>query len=264
MTMKLNQLYNKSSEKMNEVLDNSVDLVVTSPPYNIDIKYGNKWKNGKITKTKGNKYKDNFAEEEYRNLLKSVFKEVKRVLKNDGSFFLNMKNRYIDGQMIPPFWVLDLLDDMYLKNVIIWNFDWGGSTEIRFAPRYEYVFFITKNKDTWKFNLNDVKIPSVNFRPDRYKTQLKNPSDVWKIPLVSGNFSERTEHPAQYPEKLIERIIKVSTNKGDVVLDPFIGSGTTAVVAEKLGRNYIGYDTEKSYIEMAKKRLKSINKKDNE
>lgn len=100
-----------------------------------------------------------------------------------------------------------------------------------------------------------MKIPALNYRPDRYKSQLKNPTDVWKISLVSGNSPERTEHPAQYPEELIERIIKVSTNPGDIVLDPFMGSGTTAAVAKKLGRKYVGFELEEEYIEIAKRRL---------
>jgi DNA modification methylase len=257
--MKLDILYNKSSERMSEIDDNSVDLMVTSPPYNIDISYGNTWKNRKITKSKGHKYKDAMPENEYKDLLKTVFDETKRVLKKNGSIYLNMKSRLIKNQLVPPFWVLDYFSDMYLKNIIIWNFDWGGATDKRFSSRYEFIFFFTKNPSEWIFNLDDIKIPSVNFRPDRYKTQLKNPSDVWKIPLVSGNNPERTEHPAQYPEKLIERIIKVASNPGSVVLDPFIGSGTTAVVAKKLGRRYIGYDISQEYIKIANNRLTKVN-----
>ena len=103
--------------------------------------------------------------------------------------------------------------------------------------------------------MEDVKVPALNYRPDRYKSQLKNPTDVWKISLVSGNSPERTEHPAQYPEELIERIIKVGSNEGDLILDPFMGSGTTAVVAKRLNRQYVGYETEAEYIDIANKRL---------
>lgn len=78
--------------------------------------------------------------------------------------------------------------------------------------------------------------------------------------MVSGNFEERTGHPAQYPEKLIERIIRVGSNEGDIILDPFMGSGTTAVVAKKFNRYYIGYEIVKEYVEMAEKRLKSLEK----
>ena len=130
---------------------------------------------------------------------------------------------------------------------------------MRFAPRYEYIFWFTKKKDSFKFNLDSVKIPALNYRPDRYKSQLKNPSDVWRIPMVSGNFEERTEHPAQYPEKLIERIIQAGSNEADIILDPFMGSGTTAVVAKKLNRFYIGYEIEQEYINIANKRLEKIN-----
>ena len=150
-----------------------------------------------------------------------------------------------------------------MKNLIIWNFDWGGSTNKRFAPRYEFVFWFTKDKNNYKFNLSDVSIPAVNYRPDRYKSQLKNPSDVWRIPMVSGNFLERTGHPAQYPEKLVERIILAGTNRGDIVLDPFMGSGTTAVVAKKLGRKYIGYEIVPEYIEMSNTRLSNVVEEEN-
>jgi DNA modification methylase len=253
--MKTNVIYNFSSENMVDINSKSIDLIVTSPPYNIDINYGNSVKNGKVQKSKGIKYKDNYSEQEYRNMLEKVFSECKRVLKDDGSIFINIKNRYKNDVIITPFWIEEFFKDLYLKNVIIWNFDWGGSTNKRFAPRYEYIFWFTKSKKDYKFNLDSVKIPALNFRPDRYKTQMKNPSDVWKISMVSGNFEERTSHPAQYPERLIERIIKCSTNKNDIVLDPFIGSGTTAVVAKKLNRKYIGYEIVPEYINISNLRL---------
>ncbi len=232
--------------------------MVTSPPYNIDIQYGNKWENGKILETKGLKYQDNLKETEYRQLINDVISETKRVLKDDGQIWFNIKNRYKNDNMIPPYWILDYFQDMFLKNIIIWNFDWGGSTNKRFCSRYEYVFFFTKMKNDYTFNLDDVKIPALNYRPDRYKSQLKNPTDVWRMSLVSGNSPERTEHPAQYPEELIERIIKTGTNTGDIVLDPFMGSGTTAVVAKRLGRNFVGYETESEFIKIAEKRLKNV------
>lgn len=245
---------------MAELADESVDLMVTSPPYNIDISYGNKWENGKLISSKGRKYKDNLEEDEYRRMLGKVIEETKRVLKKDGQIWFNIKNRYDKGNMIPPFWIMDYFQDMYLKNIIIWNFDWGGSTSKRFCSRYEYVFFFSKHKDKYTFNLEDVKIPALNYRPDRYKSQLKNPSDVWKISLVSGNSPERTEHPAQYPEELIDRIIKTGTNPDDLVLDPFMGSGTTAVTALKNDRKFVGYETEKEFIEIANRRIKDAKK----
>jgi len=191
---------------------------------------------------------DNMSEEEYRSMLANVFYECKRVLKDDGSIWINIKNRFSNGVVTPPFWIQDFFEDMYLKNLIIWNFDWGGSTNKRFAPRYEFVFWFVKDKSKYTFNLNDVKIPALNYRPDRYKEQLKNPSDVWRISMVSGNFSERTSHPAQYPEELVERIILAGTNHGDIILDPFMGSGTTGVAAIKNGRKFCGCEMKQNFL----------------
>lgn len=254
----VNKIYMSSSENMYQIPNESVDLVVTSPPYNIDIQYGNKTIKGKIIKSKGVKYFDNKDENEYREMLLRVFSECRRVLKKTGSAWINIKNRYEDGKIIPPFWIMEMFPDMYLKNIIIWNFDWGGSTNRRFAPRYEYVFWFTKSKEEYTFNLDDVKVPALNYRPDRYKSQLKNPTDVWRISMVSGNFEERTAHPAQYPEELVERVILAGTNKGDIVLDPFMGSGTTAAVAKKLGRKYVGYEIVEDYCRIANDRLANI------
>lgn len=256
--MNLDIIYNHSSEIMSEIEDKSVNLVVTSPPYNIDIQYGNKTVKGKISESKGVKYNDNLSEEDYRLMLDNVFSECKRVVSDTGSIWINIKNKCKNGIVIPPFWIQDYFQDMYLKNLIVWNFDWGGSTNKRFAPRYEFVFWFVKDKNNYTFNLDDVKVPALNYRPDRYKSQMKNPTDVWKISMVSGNFEERTSHPAQYPEELIERIILSGTNEGDVVLDPFMGSGTTAVVAKKLGRHYLGYETVNEYCEIAHKRISRI------
>lgn len=250
-----NVIFNHTCEDMSEIPDKSVALMVTSPPYNIGIDYGYKWVNGVAVSSKGKKYSDKLAEDDYRAMLRRVIEETKRVLKDDGQIWFNIKNRCNDGVITPPFWIMEFFQDMFLKNIIIWNFDWGGSTNRRFCSRYEYVFWFTKKKDKYTFNLDDVKVPALNYRPDRYKTQLKNPTDVWKISLVSGNSPERTDHPAQYPEELIERIIKVGTNPGDLVLDPFMGSGTTAAVAKRLGRKYVGYELEEEYIKIAEKRL---------
>jgi DNA modification methylase len=252
----VNKIFQSSSENMKEIPDGAVDLMITSPPYNIKVSYGNKWKNRKIVQSKGMKYSDEMPEEEYIELLRKSFQESQRVLKDTGTMFINMKNRMVDGSIKTPDFITQLIPDMYLKNIIIWNFDWGGATNKRFSSRYEYVYFFSKDKNKWTFNLDDISIPSLNYRPDRYKTQFKNPSDVWNIPIVSGNSKERTEHPAQFPEKLIERIIKAASNKDEVILDPFMGSGTTAVVAKRLGRKYIGYEINKEYIDISKKRLK--------
>lgn len=252
----IDNIFSTTSESMFPIPDHTVDMIVTSPPYNIDIRYGNKTRNGKIIESKGVKYDDKLTEEHYRLMLQNVFQECTRVLKDNGSIWINIKNRSIKGAIVPPFWILDYFKEYTLKNIIIWNFDWGGSTSKKFAPRYEYVFWFVKNPNNYTFNLDDVKVPALNYRPDRYKSQLKNPSDVWRIPMISGNFDERTGHPAQFPESLIKRIILSGSNEGELVLDPFMGSGTTAAVAKKLNRHYCGFETESAYIEIINERLK--------
>ena len=195
--MKTNIIYNTSSENMPQIDDKSVKLVVTSPPYNINIQYGNKTSKGQIVSSKGAKYKDNLDEDTYRSMLSLVFNECKKKITDDGSIWINIKNRVDDGVIIPPFWIMDFFEDMYLKNIIIWNFDWGGSTNKRFAPRYEYVFWFVKDKKNYTFNLDDIKVPALNYRPDRYKSQLKNPTDVWRISMVSGNFEDPLPCPSR-------------------------------------------------------------------
>ena len=138
--MKTNIIYNTSSEKMDQIEDKSVKLVVTSPPYNIDIQYGNKTSKGQVISSKGVKYKDDLDEDAYRELLRTVFNQCKRKITDDGSIWINIKNRVDDGVIVPPFWIMDFFEDMYLKNIIIWNFDWGGSTNKRFAPGMSMFF----------------------------------------------------------------------------------------------------------------------------
>lgn len=253
--MDLNKIYNKSSESMEEIDDNSVDLVVTSPPYNIDIQYGQKWKDRKPVESKGKKYSDDMEEEEYRKMLEKVFDECKRVLKDSGSIWVNLKNKINKKDIETPFWVFEYFNDMHMKNMVIWQYDWGAASGNRFSPSYEYFFWWSMDKEDYKFNLDNVKVPVEHFRPDRWNSQLKNPGDVWEIPRVSGNFEERTNHPAQFPEELIKRIILSCTDRDDVVLDPFMGSGTTAKVARDAGRKYIGYEVEEEYIEICEERL---------
>ena len=119
----INKIFQSSSESMKEIPDGVVDLMVTSPPYNIKVSYGNKWKNRKIVQSKGMKYSDEMPEEEYIELLRKSFQESQRVLKDTGTMFINMKNRMVDGSIKTPDFIADLIPDMYLKNIIIWKKD---------------------------------------------------------------------------------------------------------------------------------------------
>lgn len=245
------------------VSDESVDLIITSPPYNIRLKSRN---------TYTEDYFDNLPEPEYRKRIGLIILELIRVLKKSGSCWINMKSRYLNedgrtvsatqGSLEPPTWLLEYTrKKFFLKNLIVWNYDINSDTQNnKFHPRYEFWFWFVKDPKNYEFYLDRIRVPP--------KTQDKrnnpigaNPTNVWYYPIVKGNSRERNFHPAQYPEKMIERIIKACSNEGDLVLDPFLGSGTTSVAAKKLNRNSIGFEINPTYIDNVRRRLSRSQKK---
>ena len=238
----------------------SIDLVVTSPPYNINLKSRNDYTSN---------YFDNLDELTYRNNIKDVMVELARIIKPRGSIWINMKSRWLDenlntvpamqGTLEPPTWILDFTRGMlYLKNLVIWNYDINSDTKNnKFHPRYEFFFWFVKDPAEYNFELDRIRVP--NKTGDKRNNPLgANPSDVWYIPLVKGNSKERCQHPAQFPESMIERIVLSCSNEGDTVLDPFFGSGTTLKVAVKHHRNAIGFEIEETYVNNALMRLQGL------
>ena len=218
---------------LKELDDESVDLIVTSPPYNkhsADRKCGDtdSWKKANIDY---GEFKDDMPEPEYQEWQKSFLKECLRVLKKDGSIFYNHKPRIVNHKVIFPH---EWLGEFNIRQMIIWNRLSSPVLEpIRFMPIVEYVFWITKERKTPKFN-------SLAFQ---YQ-------EVWNIPpTINPN------HPAAFPEDLVERCIRATTFKKDLVLDPFCGSGTTCIVAKKLGRMFLGFELNPRFIECATKEL---------
>ncbi len=136
-----------------------------------------------------------------------------------------------------------------------------------FSPRNEKFLWYVKREDDYTFNLDDVRDPDVKYPKQKKNGKLKcnplgkNPSDVWLFPKVTSGTDraspERTEHPAQFPVAVIERIIRACSNSSDLILDPFMGSGTTAVVASGLGRPVLGFETTARYMEIAIRRLEA-------
>jgi site-specific DNA-methyltransferase (adenine-specific) len=217
----------------------SFDLVIADPPYNLRKKFGD------TTFTKKNA-------EDYEKYTRAWLAAVKPLLKDNGSIYVccDWESSLIIGRVLSEFFCV--------RNRITWQREKGRGAKANWKNGCEDIWFATVF-DNYTFNLDDVKIPALNYRPDRYKSQLKNPTDVWRISMVSGNFEERTSHPAQYPEELIERIVLTGTNPEELVLDPFMGSGTTAAVAKKLNRKYVGYEIMKEYCDVAEERLAKIN-----
>jgi DNA modification methylase len=230
--MEVNQIFQKDCiEGLKEIPDNSVDLIVTSPPYN----FGGFNREGK--KSSYDCYDDNMTEEEYKEWTQNYFKELYRVLKPTGMFYFNIKYRFIDYECKIPFWIVEK-SPFKLLNMVIWKFASSPDVaKIKWYPRHEYIFVFIKSNNYY-FNENYAKY-----------------GDVWEISQVMANSKERTEHPAQYPLKLVRRIIESSSKRGDVVLDPFMGSGTSAVACNQLDRKYIGFEISDYYHKIASKRL---------
>lgn len=175
------------------------------------------------------------------------------VLKNNGSVYISCTYHNLAEVMI----VLKQLD-FKINNVITWQKTnaMPNMTRRVFTHSTEFVVWAVKGKK-WIFNYEELKKVNPEKQKDGSQKQMR---DVWSLPLVQGRErlrgrNGRALHPTQKPEEMLKRIIIASSNKGDLILDPFLGSGTTAVMAKKLGRKYIGIEKSKKYAEMAKKRV---------
>lgn len=245
-------------EVLNKKIDKeSVDLIFADPPYNLSGN-GLKWKGNK---TGGDWYMvneewDKMSAPEYMQFTRKWIGSSHKVLKNTGSIYIACSYHNIAEVMI----VLKQLD-FKINNVITWHKTnaMPNMTRRVFTHSTEFVVWAVKDKK-WIFNYKELK----EINPEKQKDgSFKQMRDVWALPLVQGKERIKGEdgralHPTQKPEEMLKRIIIGSSNEGDLVLDPFLGSGTTAHVAKKLKRHYIGIDSNKKYIEMSKKRLKNL------
>ncbi len=229
------------------------DLVVTSPPYNI-----------------GKAYEQTRSLEDYLAWSEKWINEVYRLTKTQGSFWLNLGYLTIPNKAhaIPISYLLWDKIPFYLIQEVVWNYGAGVAAKKFFSPRNEKFMWYVKDANNYTFNLDDVRDPNVKYPNQKKNGKIKvnplgkNPTDVWQIPKVTSgqnrSSKERTPHPAQFPKALIERIIKSSSNEGDIILDPFMGSGTTAEVALQNNRVVVGFEIKKEYIEVSSKRLERL------
>jgi len=246
----INLMHGDCLELMKSIPDGSVDMVLTSPPYNI-----------------GKEYEKREPIDVYVEAQREYIHECVRVVSPNGAICWQVGNYVSQGEVLP----LDILlydifkkKGMALRNRIVWTFGHGLHCKNRFSGRYETVLWFTKSND-YKFNLDSVRVPSKYPQKRHYKGpkkgQLsgnplgKNPSDVWEIGNVKHNHPEKTSHPCQFPEELCERLVLAMTNEGDSILDPFMGSGTTGVAAKNLNRSFIGIELDEGYFQIAKNRI---------
>jgi modification methylase len=239
----LDRIFCKSSERMDELPDDSVHLMVTSPPYNV-----------------GKEYDNDLTLDEYRLFLNRVWEEVYRVLVPGGRVCLNVANLGRKPYLpLHAFFTEDMLKAGFLmRGEVIWNKasaagtstawgSWKSAKNPTLRDVHEYILIFSKQSFARNGDDKRSTISKEEF--------LEYTKSVWSFGSESA---KKIGHPAPYPVELPSRCIKLYTFEGDVVLDPFMGSGTTAVAAKSLDRHYVGYDVDKDYVELAKRRLDNL------
>lgn len=233
---------NDNLEELKKIPDGSVDLVYIDPPFNT----GKDW----------NEYDDRWnSREHYISFMKDRLVETKRVLKDSGTMYLHVDPReshYLKVEMDKIFG-----DDNFV-NEIIWSYSGGGVPKNRFAPKHDTIL-VYGNGGNRTFNPRYIPYKTANGRHSNgkpYREEGKYLEDWWiDIPPVSTASKERTGYPTQKPEILLKRIISASSNPNDMILDFFAGSGTTCVVAKKLGRKSICIDKNMNSCKLMEERL---------
>jgi DNA modification methylase len=242
-----NKLFCQSSELMDQLPDNSIHLTVTSPPYNV----------GKI-------YDENLTLKDYLAFLNKVWREIHRVLVLGGRFCLNIANLgrkpYIP---LHSFIIKDLLDIGFLmRGEVVWDKSasagtstawgsWQSASNPTLRDIHEYILIFSKE---------NFKRPKIQGRENSISREefLEYTKSIWRFPAVSA---KKTGHPAPFPVELPYRCIQFYTYTNDIVLDPFMGSGQTAIATLKTNRFYVGYDVSEEYIQLAENRIKDFKRK---
>lgn len=237
----LNKFYCKSSENMDEIPDNSVHLMITSPPYNV-----------------GKEYDNDLTLDGYLELLTSVFSETYRKLVTGGRACINIANIGRKPYIPLHAMVIEIMLDLgfLMRGEIIWDKSasaggscawgsWMSASNPVLRDYHEYILIFSK--ESYSKNKSQEKKDTIGH--DEFIQWTKS---IWTFPAVNA---KKIGHPAPFPIELPHRLINLYTYEGDVVLDPFCGSGTTCIAATRNNRNYIGYDIEEKYIQLSKKRL---------
>jgi DNA modification methylase len=265
--MDLNKIYQGDSlELLKKLPDNSIDLVITSPPYSSMKTYIN--------------FKGILADD-YVDWFIPYCKEIERVIKPTGSFILNINDKVENGFRHP--YVFDLISRLHRETGLkmferlFWNKMKSLPNRSRFGDRIEYLFWFAKSKNFY-FNIDEMRTEYSEKSIKRMKKPLKKryartdnddnldykdwaPNPKGALPTTIVNISSESKriadnHVAVYPVDLVKYFIGGATKEGDVVLDPFMGTGTTGVAASIMGRNYIGFEMQSDYIKLAESRIK--------
>ncbi len=239
--------YADALEALKTLPDNSVDLIFADPPYNIGKNF-----NGKIEKWD--------TEESYLEWCYEWLDLCIQKLKPNGSFYVMTATQFM------PYFDIHLRKKLTILSRLVWSYDSSGvQAKKYYGSMYEPILFCVKDKNNYTFNTNDILVEAktgakrklIDYRkavPTVYNSE-KVPGNVWEFSRVRYRMDEYENHPTQKPISLLERIIKASSNEGDLVLDPFSGTFTTCYVAKELNRNSIGIELQDEYVKIGLRRL---------
>lgn len=236
----------------------SVELCFADPPFNIGYVY--------------DVYVDQKAEVDYLAWAAQWMTQVHRVLQPTGTFWLAMGD-----ELAAEMKVLSKQLGFHCRSWVIWYYTFGVNCQKKFSRSHAHLFQLVKNPRQFTFNDHTIRVPSARqaiygdkrakaggrlpddtwiLRPQEAAAGFTLDHDTWHVPRVAGTFKERAGfHGCQMPEEILARIIKCSSNPGDLVLDPFAGSATTLVVAKRLNRDYLGFDLSEAYVTQGCQRL---------
>jgi len=243
----LNKIYRSSSEHMKEIPDNSVHLMITSPPYNV-----------------GKEYDTDMNLQEYLSMLRNVFEETKRVLVEGGRVCINIANLGRKPYLPLHSYIIQIMSELgfLMRGEIIWDKSssagtstaWGSWKSAKnpiLRDVHEYILVFSKESYSRNTASNSKKKDSI--MKEEFMEFTKS---IWNFSAVSA---KKIGHPAPFPEELPRRLIELYSFQEDIVLDPFMGSGQTAIAAIKSKRKYIGYDVNTDYCKLAEERIKKVN-----
>jgi len=261
--MEENRLYNQDCiAGMNALPEGTVDLAFADPPFNIGYTY--------------DVYEDQRAADEYLNWTRQWGSALVRALKPNGTFWLAIGDDFAAELKL----IFQRELGLTCRSWVIWYYTFGVNCAKKFSRSHTHLFHFVKNPREFTFNADSIRVPSARqlvyadsradangrlpddtwiLRPQDVPDGFRSTEDTWYYPRVCGTFKERAGwHGCQMPEQLLGRIIKACSNPGELVLDPFGGSGTTLAVAKKLGRRFIGFELSKNYAAQIQSRLDAV------
>jgi DNA modification methylase len=260
--MELDKLYNMDCiAGMAQIPQGSVHLAFADPPFNIGYTY--------------DVYEDRLAADEYLAWTKKWGQALVRTLSPNGTFWLAIGDDFAAELKL----IFQRELGLFCRSWVVWYYTFGVNCKYKFSRSHTHLFHFVKDPKAFTFNAADIRVPSARqlvyadsradsngrlpddtwiLRPQDAVGSFTPEEDVWYFPRVCGTFKERAGwHGCQMPEQLLGRIIKVCSNPGQTVLDPFAGSGSTLVVAKKLDRRFLGFELSKNYAQQIQRRLKA-------